>query len=84
MLIKLYIFKINKISKIDPNNTCLVVISQDSALKKDKISYPQAFLSECKYIEKKAVRQIDNNFIDFYFSDESDKEQIEAIKFMIF
>ena len=42
-----------KILKLDLNHTCLVVISLDSALKKDDNYYPQVFLKECKYIEKK-------------------------------
>ena len=37
----------------------------------------QVFLKECKYIEKKLVRQIQDNLGDFsYSSDESDEEQI--------
>ena len=43
-----------KIHKIDSNHTCLAVISFDSALKKDDSYYPQVFLKECKYIEKKS------------------------------
>ena len=39
-----------KIRKVDSNHTCLVVITLDSALKKDDIYYPQVFLKECKYI----------------------------------
>ena len=39
--------------KVDSNHTCLAVISLDSALKKDMIYYPQVFLKECKYIDKK-------------------------------
>ena len=42
-----------KIRKVDSNHTCLVVITLDSALKKDDIYYPQVFLKECKYILKK-------------------------------
>ena len=30
-----------------------MIISLDSALKKDDDYYPQVFLKECKYIEKK-------------------------------
>ena len=41
-----------KIPKVDSNHTCLGV-SLDSALKKDENYYPQIFLKECKYIEKK-------------------------------
>ena len=38
--------------KLDSNHTCLVVISLDSALKKDGDCYSQVFLKECKYIEQ--------------------------------
>ena len=44
-----------KIPKVDSNHTCLAVISFDSAFKKDKNYYPQVFLKECKYVEKKVV-----------------------------
>ena len=47
-----------KVSKVGSNHTCLAVISLDSALKKDENDYPQVFLKECKYIEKKAVRHM--------------------------
>ena len=47
----------------------------DSALKKDDNYYPQEFLKECKYIEKKVVRHIRDNLNDVsYSSDESDEE----------
>ena len=43
-----------EISKVGSNHTYLAVISLDSALNKDGLStYPQVFLKECKYIEKK-------------------------------
>ena len=42
-----------KFTKLDSNHPCLAVISLDSALKKDENYYPQMFLKECKYIEKK-------------------------------
>ena len=43
-----------EISKVDSNHTYLAVISLDSALNKDGLStYPQVFLKEFKYIEKK-------------------------------
>ena len=42
----------NKIPKVNPNHICLVVIKINSALKNDKNYYLQAFLMECKYIEK--------------------------------
>ena len=73
MAMKLQIFTI-KHPKLDSNHT-LAVISLDSALKKDENYYPQVFLKECKYIEKKVVRHIHDNLSDFsYSSDESEKE----------
>ena len=56
------------------NNTCLAVISLDSALKKDNTYYQQVFLKECKYIEKKVVRHINDNLNDFSSSSESLEE----------
>ena len=38
--------------KAGSNYTCLAVIMIDSALKKDGICYPQAFIKECKWDEK--------------------------------
>ena len=43
---------------MDSNHTCLTVVNLDSALKKDENFYPQVFLKECNYIEKKVVRHI--------------------------
>ena len=64
-----------KIPKLDSNRTCLAVISLDSTLKKDENYYLQVFLKECKYIEKKVVRHINDNLSDFSsFFGESDKE----------
>ena len=60
-----------KIPKVDCNHTCLAVINFDSALKKDDHYYPQAFLKECKYIEKKMIRHINENFSDFTSSSSS-------------
>ena len=37
-----------KVWKVDSNHTCRVVITLDSALKKDGNYYPQVFLKECK------------------------------------
>ena len=63
-----------KIPKVDSSHTCIAVISLDSTLKKDG-NYPQVFLKECKYIEKKVVRHIHDNLSDFFYSsDESDEE----------
>ena len=56
------------------NNTCLSVISFDFAFKKDKSYHPQALLKECKYIEKKLIRHINNNLSGFSYYDESDQE----------
>ena len=47
-----------KIPKVGSNHTCLAAISLDSALNKDWNDYPQVFLKECKYIEKKVINQI--------------------------
>ena len=55
-----------KIPKVDSNHTCLPVISLDSAVKKDENYYPQVFLKECKYIEKKVIRLINDNLSDFF------------------
>ena len=44
------IFYNKETPKVDSNNTCLAVISLDSALKKDENYYCQGFLKECKYI----------------------------------
>ena len=63
-----------KIPKVGSNYTCVAVISLDSALKKDENHYPQVFLKECKYIEKKVMRYINDNLSDFSYSDESDEE----------
>ena len=64
-----------KIPKVYSNHTCLSVISLDYILKKDENCYPQVFLKECKYIEKKIVRHIHDNLSDFSSSsDESDEE----------
>ena len=35
---------------VDFDHTCLALIRLDSALKKDKNSYPQVFLRECNYL----------------------------------
>ena len=63
-----------KILKLDAN-TCLAVISLDSTLKKDGNYYPEVFLKESKYTEKKVVWHIHDNLSDFsYSSDESVEE----------
>ena len=45
-------FHNKKIPKMDSNCTYVAVISLYSVFKKDKNSYPQEFLKECKYIAK--------------------------------
>ena len=42
-----------EMAKVDSNYTCLAVIEIDFILKKNENYYPQIFLIECKYIEKK-------------------------------
>ena len=39
--------------KVGSDQTCLAVITINSALKRDKSYYLQVFLKECKYIEKR-------------------------------
>ena len=67
-----------EIPKVGSNHTCLAVISLYSALKKDEIYYPQVFLKECKYIEKRVVRKIiddlESSSDDCDYSDDSDEE----------
>ena len=58
---------------MDSNHTCLAVNSLDSAFKKDDNCYPQVFLKECKYTEKKVIRHINDNVSHFSSSDKSDR-----------
>ena len=66
-------FQDKKILKLDSNYTCLAVISLDSALKKDDNYYPQVFLKECEYIEK---RHINDNLSDFSSDDDESDGRI--------
>ena len=50
-----------KIPKVKSNHACLAVITSDSALKKDDSYYLQVFLEDCKYIERKVTRHINEN-----------------------
>ena len=59
---------------VDSNHTCLAVISLNFVLKNDESYYLQAFLIECRYIEKKVIRHVYDNLSDFSSSDESDEE----------
>ena len=70
---QIYIYD-KKIAKVDSNHTCLAVTSLDSAHKKDGNYYPQVFLKECKYIDKKVIRHFNDNLNDWFCSDESDDE----------
>ena len=55
-----------KFPKVNSNHTCSAVISLDSA--------SSASVSKSlKYIEKKVIRNINNNLSDFSYSDESDE-----------
>ena len=63
-----------KNSKVDSNHTCLAVISLDFALKKDDSYYLEVFLKECKYIEKKVIRNMKDNLSDFSYFDEPDED----------
>ena len=67
-----------KVSKLDSNHICLAKITLDSAFKKDDNYYPEVFLKECKYIEKKIVRHIIDGLHSS--SDDSDEEQIKDMK----
>ena len=62
---KLHIFTIKKF-QIDSNHTCLAGISLDSAFNKAGNRYPQIFLEESKYIEKKVIRRIIDNLSNFF------------------
>ena len=50
-----------KVPKVGSNHTCLAVITLDSALQENDNYYPQVFFKECKYIEKKVIRHINDN-----------------------
>ena len=78
------VFYDKRIPVADSNHTCLVVISLDSALKEDGNFYLQVFLKGSKYIEKKVITHINYSLSNFSFTDESDEEQIKAIRLMIF
>ena len=65
-------FQEKEIQKVDSNHTCLAVISLDYALKKDEKQYLQTLVKECRYIEEKVIRHINDISSDFSdFSDES-------------
>ena len=80
---KLQIFMIKKFLKVGSNQTCLAVISLDSAPKKNGSCYPQVLLKVCKYIEKKIIRHIDKQayLTDFSCDDKFDEEEIRISSF---
>ena len=49
----------------------------DFVLKKDESYYPQVFLKQCKYVEKKIIRHIHDNLSDFSSSDDDDESDEE-------
>ena len=65
-------FHDGKMPKGGSNYICLAVILIGLVLKEDGHYYPQVFLKECKYIEKKVVRYITDD--PEISSDDSDKE----------
>ena len=71
-----------EIAKVDSNYTCFAVINLDSALKKGKNYYPQGFSKECKYIQKKVIRHINDNLSGFFSSDYPDDFDEESMKAM--
>ena len=55
----------------------------DVFLKIDGSYYHKIFLKECKYIEKKVIRDIHDNLSDFSrSSDNFDEEKVKAMKLM--
>ena len=75
LVTKLQNFTIKKFQM--QTHTCLAVINLDYALKKNYSYYPQVFLKECKCIDKKIIRHINDNLNHFsYSSDEPDKEYL--------
>ena len=60
--------------KVESNHTSLAEISLNSFLKEDDNYHPQVFLKDCKYIQEKLIRYINDNLSDFSSSDESDEE----------
>ena len=52
------------------------MISLDSTIKKDENYYPHMFLKECKYIEKKVIRHINDNFSVFTSDNDPGEEKM--------
>ena len=69
-----------EIPKVDSSHNCSAVVSLDSALNIDGNYYPQVFLKQYKYLEKKVNRHIIDDLESS--SDDSDEEKIKAMKLM--
>ena len=54
-------------------------MSLDSAHKKDENYYLPVFSKECKYIEKKVIRHINDNSSDFLLSMSLTKNKLELV-----
>ena len=52
--------------KADSNYTCLAVMLIDFVIKKDGNYYPQVFLKDCKYTEKKIVIRYTADDLEFF------------------
>ena len=63
----------NKIPKESSQCICLSVILIDLVYRKDKSYYPQVFLEECKYADKKKTSKFITDDIEISI-DDSDKE----------
>ena len=61
-------FYFEEVPKLCSNHNCLAVVSLDSDLKKNDSYYPQVFLRDCKYVEKKVVSSIHINLCDVSYS----------------
>ena len=58
------------------NRTCLAVATLDFALKRNDNYYLQVFLKECKYIEKKVIRHINDNVSEISSDDDESDEEL--------
>ena len=71
MAIKLQIFTIKSFVRL---SLIMLVWHLDSTLKENNNYNPQVFSKECKYIEKKVIRHINDNLSGFSSPDNSDEE----------
>lgn len=77
----LQMFMLKKIPKVNFNPTCLAVTSLDSSLKEDGNYYPQVFLKECNYIEKKVIRNINIILVTFLLLMSLMKNKLDWVQF---